>query len=151
MVSVVSDMEAILGSSSGTVAWSCFGVAGAGDWTLSSSMDSGNSDLGETPDSRVGATFTMSSFRIGVEEEMVLGQEKAKGTGMLCKSARFVLEPGKTSEVEASSSAVSTIITLDDTVVLVTAGKVGEEMDLDRCTSTVACCSTLPSSTTEEA
>lgn len=65
----------IWGSSSGT--GSCFGVAGGGDFSLSSSMGSGDWGLGKTEsNSKVGVSLT-SSLRMGLEE--LLGQVKAKG------------------------------------------------------------------------
>lgn len=79
----------------------------------------------------------------------------AKGVpraGVLFKSSRFDLEPRKVSEEsDVPSTPESTTIALDDTVVLVTVEEIGEEVDLGRWTSTVACCSTSLSLTTGEA
>lgn len=70
---------------------------------------------------------------------------------MLCKSSRFDLEPRKAlEEVDASSSPQSTAIALDDTVVLVILGEIGDELGLGRWTSAVACCSTWLSLPIEE-
>lgn len=92
---------------------------------------------------------------MGVEEEMLLGQEWAKEapqSGVLSKSSRFDLELGRkaSKEVEASPSGLSTITTLDDTVVLATVEEVGKGLDLGRCTLAVASCSACLSLPTGE-
>lgn len=66
-------------------------------------------------------------------------------------SSRFDLEPRKASgEVDASPSLQSTIIVLDDTVVVVTVVEIGEGVDFERRTFTLGCCSTWLSLPTGE-
>lgn len=69
VVSVSSKVGVSLGSPSGTVAWSCFGVEGGDE--RSSFMGSGDWDLGETEsDSKVIVALPSQSL----ESEVVLGQ-----------------------------------------------------------------------------
>lgn len=71
VVSVSSKADVSLGSPSGTVAWSCFGVVGGDESSLSLFMGSGDWGLGETgSDSKV--VVVLPSQRLGLE--VVLGQ-----------------------------------------------------------------------------